>query len=65
MKYDGTRCPYCHSKNIMPLGEVELQDSSGHREVECHDCGGLWQEKVEIVGYEKIEEPLPIYRNYA
>ena len=57
-EYDGSRCPWCNSKNILAIELIEMQDETGHREVECHDCGGLWKEIVKIVDWEPIEDPL-------
>jgi DNA-directed RNA polymerase subunit RPC12/RpoP len=65
VKYDGSRCPFCNSRNILAIELIEMKDDTGHREVECHDCGGLWKEIVKIVGYEPVEAPMPLGGLYA
>ena len=46
----GLVCPYCHSRNIEELGTIEFDDDGAPKQdVECHDCGKLWENIYELV----------------
>lgn len=41
----GNICPYCHSRNIENLSEIELDDDGAPKQnLKCHDCNKLWEE---------------------
>lgn len=46
----GNVCPYCHSRNIAPIsGLAEDDDGAQKQDLECHDCGKLWEEIYDLV----------------
>lgn len=53
--YNGSRCPYCQSGNIMAVEQVQCDGPEGTQAVECHDCGKLWYDLWELKGW--MEEP--------
>lgn len=45
----GEYCPFCNSRNIMTLGNLEADCGGADQEVECHDCGKIWLDVYELV----------------
>ena len=50
--YDGSKCPYCHSQNILAIEQVQMDGEVGSQSIECHDCGKLWYDIVTLAGWE-------------
>lgn len=45
----GTKCPYCRSKKIHVIGDVEnIETDEIRRGVECEKCSGTWQEILRL-----------------
>lgn len=60
VRHNGQRCPYCESKNIMahPVSSDNFDnhgEGNAWLEVECHDCGKLWIDQYELVGFKEPE----------
>jgi DNA-directed RNA polymerase subunit RPC12/RpoP len=53
-EYDGSECPFCSSRNILAIEQVQMDGREGSQEVECHDCGKLWRDIVKLTGWEKV-----------
>ena len=47
----GCRCPFCYSKNICAIEQIQGDGDGACCRTECHDCGKLWQEHYALVGY--------------
>jgi len=54
----GNECPFtgCHSRNINTLGCLNTDGDYAWREVECHDCGGIWHETYTLTGAVALPE---------
>ena len=45
----GNTCPYCQSYNIDTVVELfHTDEGTATQEVECYDCGKLWEEKYTL-----------------
>jgi len=45
----GENCPYCNSRNIMGIENIQADGEGAHQSVECHDCGKLWKDIYKLV----------------
>ena len=67
MKSSGAHCPFCESTNITS-GPIQADGSVAWAEVECEDCGSVWQDVwtltdiAEAKGADgsRAETPLPL-----
>jgi len=48
LENDGEVCPYCESRNIYRLTQINPETRVS--DVECHDCGKMWHETYKLTG---------------
>ncbi len=46
----GDHCPYCNSKNIMALEQIQGDGGTASCQIECHDCGNIWTDQYTLTG---------------
>jgi DNA-directed RNA polymerase subunit RPC12/RpoP len=49
----GVICPYCESKNITSLGNVQVDAGGASQRIECESCGSEWFDIYELVDLEE------------
>jgi len=52
----GSKCPSCHSVNIMAIEPIRSDGASASCESVCLDCGALWTDVYELKGYENLRK---------
>lgn len=59
----GVMCPFCRSINIENCdapkindGKIVQEGNTIFQEVECYDCGRIWAEIYQLIGWESMEE---------
>ena len=57
MTAGGNKCPFCGSKNIEGKGETESDADWHTNEIECHDCGGEWNDVYTLTTNDGTEHP--------
>ena len=49
---DGKFCPYCNSKQVVPLSLVDVgNDGTGHQNMACEACRKTWFDQYKLVGF--------------
>lgn len=47
----GNLCPYCRSVNLENCGAPEIETGTCYQQVECYDCGRMWDDVYEFKGW--------------
>jgi len=50
------KCPFCLSDDI-DGGHIEVDGEQTWQEVECQNCGAVWQDIYKLVAVDIIQEP--------
>jgi len=53
----GKFCPYCESRNIDVTGMSDHDGDGATYEVECDECGALWNDVYTLSGIEEVSPP--------
>ena len=54
--YDGSRCPVCDSEEVIAGDSTPEGASLIWRNCHCGQCGAIWTERLEVTGYDNLEE---------
>lgn len=53
-KHLGSSCPNCHSSDL-ESSATEHRDYDAVNYVTCLNCGGTWEEIMEVTGYQNFQ----------